>query len=96
MYPGVEECAVIGVPAEVGEDDIKVFVKMAGGQPVEPLDLVRWCERHLAYFQVPRYVELVGEFPRTPTQRIRKEELPRSVARSWDLEQSGYRLRRNR
>ncbi len=96
MYPGVEECAVIGVPAEVGEDDIKVFVKMAGGQLVEPLDLVRWCERHLAYFQVPRYVELVDEFPRTPTQRIRKEELPRSVARSWDLEQSGYRLRRDR
>lgn len=96
MYPGVLECAVIGVPSELGEDDIKAFVKPAAGRRMDPLDLVRWCERHLAYFQVPRYIEFVEEFPKTPTERIRKEELPRSLTESWDLEKSGYRLRRDR
>ena len=85
---------MIGVTADVGDEDIKVFVKPIAGEPLDPLELVRWCEQHLAYFQIPRYVALVDDFPRTPTQRIRKDELPRSVADCWDLEQSGYRLRR--
>jgi crotonobetaine/carnitine-CoA ligase len=92
--PGVEECAVIGVPSDLGEDDIKVFVRRAAGRPPGPLDVIRWCEGRLAHFQVPRYVTFVEEFPKTPSERIRKEELPRSVEHCWDLEQSGYRLRR--
>jgi crotonobetaine/carnitine-CoA ligase len=94
MHADVEACAAIGVPSEVGDEDIKVFVKPLGGKRLDPLDLVRWCERHLAYFQIPRYVELVAEFPLTPTERIRKDQLSASVAGCFDLEQSGYRPRR--
>ncbi len=96
LHPAVEESAVIGVPSEMGEDDIKLFVKPAAGKVVDPLALIRFCEQHLAYFQVPRYVEVIDVFPKTPTERIRKEELSRSVERSWDLEKSGHQLRRTR
>jgi crotonobetaine/carnitine-CoA ligase len=92
--PGVEECAVIGVPSELAEDEIKVFVRPAAGVQVDPLDVIRWCEERLAYFQVPRYVAFVEAFTKTPSERIRKDELPRSVESCWDLEQSGYELRR--
>jgi crotonobetaine/carnitine-CoA ligase len=94
MHADVEACAAIGVPSDVGDEDIKVFVKPVGGKRLEPLDLIRWCERHLAYFQIPRYLEFVDEFPRTPTERIRKDQLSASVASCWDLEHSGYPVRR--
>jgi crotonobetaine/carnitine-CoA ligase len=97
LHPDVEECAVIGVPSELGgggDEDIKLFVKPASGARVDPLGLVRFCEQHLAYYQVPRYVEVVEELPKTPSERIRKDALSRSVAGCWDLAQSGYRLRR--
>lgn len=94
MHADVESCAAIGVPSDVGDEDIKLFVKPVGGKRLDPLDLIRWCERHLAYFQIPRYVELVDEFPRTPTERIRKDQLSASVAACWDLERSGYKARR--
>jgi len=55
MHADVEACAAIGVPSDVGDEDIKVFVKPLGGKRLDPLDLIRWCERHLAYFQIPRY-----------------------------------------
>ena len=64
------------------------------GVQVDALDVIRWCEARLAYFQVPRYVAFVDAFPKTPSERIRKDELPRSVESCWDLEQSGYQLRR--
>jgi crotonobetaine/carnitine-CoA ligase len=94
MHADVEACAAIGVPSDVGDEDIKVFVKPLGGKRLDPIDLIHWCERHLAYFQIPRYVELVDEFPRTPTERIRKDQLSTSVTGCFDLEHSGYRTRR--
>jgi crotonobetaine/carnitine-CoA ligase len=90
-YPGVAQCAVIGVPSETGESDLKLFVKAGRGAHIDPLDLVRWCDRQLAYFQVPRYVSFIDEFPVTPSQRIRKDALSRDVSDSWDLAKSGYR-----
>jgi crotonobetaine/carnitine-CoA ligase len=90
--PGVEECAVIGVPSDLGEDEIKVFVRRATDRPLAPLDVIRWCDERLAYFQVPRFVAFVDEFPKTPSERIRKDELSHSVDGCWDLAQSGYRL----
>jgi crotonobetaine/carnitine-CoA ligase len=87
-FPGIAECAAIGVPSETGESDIKLFVRPVEGRPVDPRELIAWCEARLAYFQVPRYVALVSDFPRTPSQRIRKDELPRGVADCYDAGRS--------
>jgi carnitine-CoA ligase len=94
MHADVEACAAIGVPSDVGDEDIKIFVKPVGGRRLDPLDLIRWCERHLAYFQIPRYVELVDAFPLTATERIRKDQLSTSVTACWDVQHSGYKIRR--
>jgi crotonobetaine/carnitine-CoA ligase len=48
--PGVEECAVIGIPSELGGRRFKLFVRPAAGATVDPLDVIRWCEERLAYF----------------------------------------------
>ena len=60
----------------------------------EHLDFIRWCESRLAYFQVPRYVAFIDEFPKTPSERIRKDALSRATDGIFDLERSGYRLKR--
>ncbi|MCC8978568.1 AMP-binding protein [Bradyrhizobium acaciae] len=87
-HPGVEDSAVVGVPSEMGEQDIRAFVKPAPGVKIDLLDLIQWCKAQLAYYQVPRYLDFVDELPRGPTQRIRKAELPTSLAGSWDVETS--------
>jgi crotonobetaine/carnitine-CoA ligase len=93
-HPAVEEAALIGVPSALGEEEIKVFIRRAAGLRLEPDDLLRWCVPRLPRFQLPRYVAFVEDFPRTPTQRIRKMELPRDTADCWDLEAAGIDLGR--
>ena len=93
-HPAVEESAVVGVISDMGEQEIRVFVQTAPGLTLEPLDLIKWCERDLAYYQIPRYVDFVPTFPRGPTQRIRKADLPATLAGTWDVATSGYKLRR--
>jgi crotonobetaine/carnitine-CoA ligase len=84
-FPDVEECAAVGVPAETGEEEIKLFVRPAVGKQVNPAALIDWCAARLARYEVPRYVEFISEFPKTPSERIRKAELSRSVE-CWDRE----------
>ena len=88
-HPDVEESAVIGVASAMGEQDIMAFIKPAPDRAVQPLQIIRWCEQHLAYYQIPRYIRLVGDFPRGPTQRIRKQELAPDTVVAWDFETSG-------
>jgi crotonobetaine/carnitine-CoA ligase len=85
-HPDVEECALVGVPSEIGEDELKIFIRAAAGAVIDPAGLHAWCRPRMPRFQLPRYIALVEDFPRTPTQRIRKLELSKGVAECWDAE----------
>jgi crotonobetaine/carnitine-CoA ligase len=89
QHPAVAEAAVIGVPSELSEEEVKAFVVFADGHE-EPLVSVRaFVAGRLASFKVPRYLEAVGELPHTPTGRIAKHELPRErTENEQDLEPS--------
>jgi crotonobetaine/carnitine-CoA ligase len=93
-HPKIEESAVIGVDADVGEQELKAFIKCVDGALLEPLEVIKWCESLLPHYQIPRYVTFVGSFEKTPTERIRKENLSKDTTKCWDLERSGYRIER--
>jgi carnitine-CoA ligase len=75
-HPAVLECAVVGVESELSEDDVKAFVVPAAGASVSFDELRAFAAERLAAFKVPRYWQLIGELPRTPTARVAKHRLP--------------------
>jgi crotonobetaine/carnitine-CoA ligase len=75
-HPDVAEAAVIGVPSEMSEEEVKAFVVPAKGVVIDVPSLRRHCAGGLARFKVPRYFEVVDELPHTPTGRIAKHRLP--------------------
>ena len=74
-HPEVVEAAAIGVPAELGEDEVLLAVVKKPGSRLTEQELAAWCGARLAPFKVPRFVLFVDELPRTPTHRIAKFEL---------------------
>ncbi len=82
-HPDVEESALVMVRNEFGDEDLKVFIKPIA-EPFDPSALIAWCATRMAKFQIPRFVAFIEEFPKTPTQRIRKHELPRAIDDCWD------------
>lgn len=82
-HPAVEECALIGVEGEMGDDDLKLFVKRAPGDTTAAADLLDWARDRMPYFQLPRYLEFIEAFDKTPTQRISKANLSRSTANAF-------------
>jgi crotonobetaine/carnitine-CoA ligase len=93
-HPEIAESSAIGVANELADEDVKIFLRLKPGAMLDPLDFVRWCEGRMAHFQIPRYVEFIDAFPKTPTERIRKESLSRETSGLFDLQKSGYRLKR--
>lgn len=83
-HPAVEDCAIIGVATDVGEQDVKLFVKVKKGKSIDPEHLSRWLSERLASYQNPRYIQVVDEFERTPSQRIIKHVLPKGLEACWD------------
>lgn len=77
-HEAVEDCAMIGVTAEIGEQEIKLFVKSKPGSAIDPEMLSRWLGQRLAPYQNPRYIAFVDEFERTASQRIMKHKLSTS------------------
>lgn len=74
-HPDVAESAVVGVPSEWGEHDIKAFVVPRPGVSPDPADIAAYAERQLPRFMVPRYVVVVRDLPKTPTNRVQKARL---------------------
>lgn len=91
-HDAIAEVALVGVPSDLGEDELKLFVRVRDGARVEPMDLIRWSSQRLPYFQVPRYIEFIDAFPKTPTQRIQKKDLSRNVLGVWDVDATDFRI----
>ena len=83
-HPAIEDCAMIGVEAEIGEQEIKLFVKRRPGASLTPQELSGWLAERLARYQNPRYIVMVEEFERTASQRIMKHKLALHPAVVWD------------
>ncbi len=74
-HPGVAEAAAIGVPSELGEEEILVVVVPRQPGAVEPRALVDWCRGRLAAMKVPRYIVMADSLPHTPSHRVAKHLL---------------------
>jgi crotonobetaine/carnitine-CoA ligase len=95
-YEPVAEVAAIGVPSELGEDDVMVYVVAKPGRQLDPVPFMDFCTEQLPYFAVPRYVEVCGELPKNVVGRVLKHELRALGIRdsAWDREEAGYVVRR--
>jgi crotonobetaine/carnitine-CoA ligase len=95
-HPAVLESCVVGVPAEVGEEEVKAVVVLKQGQRLTEEELIRWCEPRMAYFAIPRYVAIRASLPKTPSERVEKFKLKAEgvTADCWDREKAGIALQR--
>jgi len=89
-HPDVVEVAAVGVPSELTEEDVKIFVVIRAGSDLTPAELHSYFRRIAPGFMVPRYIEFIEALPRTPTEKVEKFKLRSSGngSRTWDADRT--------
>ena len=97
-HPDVREAAAVGVPSEFSEDDVLVAVAPVQGKRVDPAELIHFLAARMPHFMVPRYLRILDDLPKTPTEKVRKHVLrAEGIADdAWDREAAGIKIRRDR
>src|SRR6476660_9914350 len=95
-HPAVQEAAAVGIPSELGEDDILVVVTLRTDAVLDYAELLDFCSARMPYFCVPRYLEVLEEIPKNVVGLVRKDVLrSRGLGvGAWDREVNGYVLSR--
>jgi carnitine-CoA ligase len=97
-HPAVREAAAVAVPSEHAEDEVLVAVSLAQGAALDPAELIGFLLPRMAHFMVPRYVRVVAELPKTPTQKVQKHLIRAEgvTADTWDRAAAGIEVKRER
>ncbi len=80
-HPDILDAQVIGVPDERYGEELCAWIRMKdGAKPLTVESLRAFCTGQLAHYKIPRYVEIVEEFPMTVTGKVRKVEMREATA----------------
>ena len=75
-HPDILDAQVIGVPDERYGEELCAWVRIReGAEPVTAESIRAFATGKLAHYKIPRYVEIVEEFPMTVTGKVRKVEM---------------------
>ncbi|MFB9072363.1 AMP-binding protein [Citricoccus parietis] len=75
-HPDIVDAQVVGVPDEKYGEELMAWIRIREGAPEPTSDSLReFCSGKIAHYKVPRYVQVIEEFPMTVTGKVRKVDL---------------------
>ena len=94
-HPCVREVAAYAVPDLAGGDQVMVAICLNAGAVLEWSELLNFLGSRMAPFMVPRYLRILAELPKTPTQKVQKVQLRAEgvTADTFDRVAAGFSLK---
>ena len=74
-HPKVLECAALGVPSDLGDEEVMIAVVKKAGEDLTCEEIMAHARHTLSPLKRPRYVVLVPELPHTGSMKIAKFKL---------------------
>lgn len=81
-HPRIFDAAVYGVPHEKWGQVGKASIVLKEGEEMAAEQVVRFLQRKIGRFKIPRYVEFVDDLPGTATGKIKRHVLAERFKRS--------------
>jgi fatty-acyl-CoA synthase len=86
-HPDIIDAQVIGVPDDRYGEELMAWVQLRdGSEPLTAGALREFFTGKLAHYKIPRYVNIVDEFPMTVTGKIRKVQMREEAIRMLGLQ----------
>ncbi len=75
QYPGVRECAVVGVKDDYYGERVKAYIVLAHGSVCTKEDVLMFCRDNLAHFKVPKQIAFVNDLPKNFLGKVLRRQL---------------------
>lgn len=85
-HPKILDVSIVGVPDPVLGEVVMAFVIPKAGATLTAQEVRDFAKDRIANFKIPRYVEIVSEFPLTGSGKVQKFK-----QRAWAIERYGLR-----
>ncbi len=84
-HPAIADCAAVGVPDQILEEEIKLVVVKRN--EVQPHEIIAFLTQALPRHMLPRYLQFAIEIPKTPTQKVKRFALTSLALPVHDMRQ---------
>jgi fatty-acyl-CoA synthase len=84
-HPAISQAAVFGVPDAKYGEELCAWVQLHRDKNLTAEEVREHCKGNLAHYKVPRYVELVSEFPTTVSGKIQKFRMREQMCQKLQL-----------
>ncbi|MCP4576167.1 MAG: ATP-dependent acyl-CoA ligase [Deltaproteobacteria bacterium] len=77
-HRNVTAAAVVPVPDRLRGEEVKAYLVLKSGETPDttpPEEIIESIREKISYFKIPRYLEYIGDLPRTPSERVEKHKL---------------------
>jgi carnitine-CoA ligase len=77
---------------------MRLNVGRVPGEVLDPAELIAFLRPRMAHFMLPRFIRIIEELPKAPTQKIQRHILCSEgvTPDTWDREKAGIHVRREK
>jgi carnitine-CoA ligase len=98
QHPAIQDAAVFAVKSEMSEDEVAAAIVCKPDVRLDEAQLIEFCSREMAYYMVPRFLQVLADLPRNASQKVEKFKLRDAanadLAQLWDRERAGIKVKR--
>jgi len=74
-HPDVLQAQVVGIPDPYMGEEAAAFIQLREGAAPDAAALQEYCRAHMSRHKLPKHFRFVGEYPLTPSGKVKKFEL---------------------
>ncbi|MEB1807555.1 MAG: long-chain fatty acid--CoA ligase [Bacillaceae bacterium] len=74
-HEAVQEAVVIGVPDPYRGETVKAVIVLKQGKTADEQEMMKYCQKNLAAYKVPKIIEFRNELPKTSVGKILRRTL---------------------
>jgi fatty-acyl-CoA synthase len=81
-FPGVQDCAVVGLPDEKWGERVTAVLQLDGSVPVDPDEVKAFVKAELGSVKTPKQIDVWDDLPRSKVGKVLKNEIKASLRAS--------------
>lgn len=88
-HPKILDVQVVGVPDSTYGEQVLACIRVKPGETLTVEEVKAYCDRKIARFKIPYYIQFVEDYPMTASGKIQKFKLREQAIQRFGLASSG-------